>query len=871
MKRRSILIKIYWLLLLLGICSPMNSQNESRPSTGSTSAVAGAQYNKSKFKQRIFGKHYRSTWATPIHDVPILDVENFDGGLVPYEKGGGAQTLSLKFKSANGRQYAFRSVDKNPTRNKDQDLVAGVYGKIVRGLTTTQHPYGSTIITSLMDKLELPHSNPQLFIMPDASVLDTFNKEFAGLLGWLELKPKGKKKNRPGFQDADKVVSTLKMYDKLLADHDNTIDVEKYVRARIFDIWISDWDRHEDNWKWLGYKGEEGWYYTPFPKDRDKALVILNGVYKALDWEFVAPDMANFTPKYKGLKSLNYKNRSMDRWFANSYTYEDWILVAKEIQRLMTDEVIEAAIATMPKEVQHLTSERISRVLKIRRDNLPQVIGQYYKMLAKYIDLVGSDKAEYFALNRLSNGDVQAQIFKFKEGKKKGKLLYSRQFRKQETKEIRVHGLGAIDHFEITGSANKSILIRIIGGADQDVIKDDSSIKGIRKLTKIYDKRGQDDVLVKGEAEKVFTPQKLTFHPQKIFEDDHLVILPYLAYNRDDGFVFGIAGQSTIQGFNKPGFKIRTTFRGDITTMGNYGLRANTQFRHLMHQWDLVLGINATGNDRNLQRFYGFGNESLLDETLRAVDFYENNTASVEIYVGARRDFLKKSSFITTLKYDHKEVTPTPNDEASGSIYDQLPANSGLGKTNLFGLDQTLDLDFRDAHHFPTKGTQFKLKNYTFFNPGLDWETGGRIESQVSTFFTKGQKLPTTLSLRGGFSKAYGNTPFYYQSFLGQQSNHRGFLRNRFAGETAVFLNTDLRLHFGTKVTSLIPIKYGIFGLYDVGRVWSESENSDKLHSAIGGGVYLIPYKESINLTFTVAHSNENNLLFSFRMGFFVR
>jgi len=34
------------------------------------SAIAGAQYAKSNLKQTIFGKHYRSTWTTEIHNIP---------------------------------------------------------------------------------------------------------------------------------------------------------------------------------------------------------------------------------------------------------------------------------------------------------------------------------------------------------------------------------------------------------------------------------------------------------------------------------------------------------------------------------------------------------------------------------------------------------------------------------------------------------------------------------------------------------------------------------------------------------------------------------------------------------------------------------
>ncbi|MEM9824306.1 MAG: BamA/TamA family outer membrane protein, partial [Bacteroidota bacterium] len=533
--------------------------------------------------------------------------------------------------------------------------------------------------------------------------------------------------------------------------------------------------------------------------------------------------------------------------------------------------IIDAAIEQLPPEVRSLTSDQIGQTLKIRRDQLATAIEQYYTMLAKYIDLVGSDAKEYFALKRLENGDVEAKVFKLKKGKKQGRLLYYRLFKKQETQEIRLHGLGQEDYFDISGTAKRSILIRVIGGEGQDIIQDRSSVKGLGKLTKIYDHRQEDQLLLEGEAKKVFTARPLVLDPQQIYKDNYLVVLPYLAYNLDDGLIIGLAGRSIVQGFNKPDFKVLTSFKGEVTTMGNYGLKINTQFRHWIRQWDLVMGINAVGNDRNFQRFYGIGNETILDESLRDADFYENNTASVDVFVGLRRDFFQRSFFTTTLIYDYNEVISESKNSELGSIYDQLPPNNGLGKTHLFGLEQSLDLDFRNERHFPTKGTQFRLQNYTFFNPSLNWETGGRLESELSAFFTKGKKLPITLSLKGGVSKAYGDVPFYHLSYLGQQSNHRGFLRNRFAGETAAFLNTDLRIHFGTKVTSIIPIKYGIFGLCDLGRVWSDAEASSKLHTAFGGGFYLIPYKESANLTFTFAHSDQNDLLFSFRIGFFVK
>ena len=33
----------------------------------------------------------------------------------------------------------------------------------------------------------------------------------------------------------------------------NYVDAEALGKARVFDIFIGDWGRHEDNWKWAGY------------------------------------------------------------------------------------------------------------------------------------------------------------------------------------------------------------------------------------------------------------------------------------------------------------------------------------------------------------------------------------------------------------------------------------------------------------------------------------------------------------------------------------------------------------------------------------------------------------------------------------------
>jgi len=833
-------------------------------------AIAGRHYDVGFLQRWILGENYRTTWATPIHNIPYIDLDSMHGGLLPYAKGGGAQTTSLKFKSGDGQRFAFRSVDKNPTKRMEEDLAVSLYGKLSKDRTSHQQPYGSIVVAYLIDQLGLPSSSPQLYLLPDHPRLGSFREEFANTFGLLELKPKGSKKTENAFRDATKVVSSFQMYHKLIDDNDHQLDIPNYVKARIFDMWIGDWDRHEGNWKWLAYKEKGDYIYRPFPKDRDKAFSVLNGIYGIRMLKPLYVNKENFGTKYGNLKYLGFKSRNMDHWLTKTFTYEDWLAEAKNIQSVMTDEVIDAAIATLPPEVQPLSGPRIRKVLQARRDKLPDMIRDYYKLITRNAYVVGSNSREYFELTRLENGDVRAQVYNLKKNGDRGKQISDRTFKKGETKEIRVYGLGKKDVFKIEGESKKSILIRIIGGDGKDTIEDRSKVSGLKKYTKIYDKRNKDKVTMSSETKKVNTLEVLQFEPTKLYHYDDAIFLPFTSYNRDDGVALGLSGNLVQHAFNKPDFARKFNISGSVTTNKNYNFNVDAQFRHAIKDWDMVTGISIASRDRTMVHFYGYGNEVVLVDSLRDAGFYTNFTNAQAAYVGWRNTFWQKSTFTTRLRFELKDVRANPDDSGDASIYDQLPPNNGLGQTTTFGPDFEFNLDFRDNGNFPTKGMQFQVGNYSFYNSDLK-DFGGHYKTELSAFITKGIQIPITLALRGGYEQSYGEVPFYYQSFLGQQGNHRGFLRNRFGGDSVGFLNTDLRFHLGKVATPLVPIKYGVFGLYDIGRVWVDGEDSEKWHYAYGGGIYLIPYAENFNLTFTYAKADGEDRLFSFRVGFFVR
>ena len=83
-------------------------------STAAARVAAGPEYDDGSLKRALFGEGWRSLWATPVV-VPVFDFTKFAGGLKPSERGGGAQTITLRFVENNGwREYMFRSVNKDP-------------------------------------------------------------------------------------------------------------------------------------------------------------------------------------------------------------------------------------------------------------------------------------------------------------------------------------------------------------------------------------------------------------------------------------------------------------------------------------------------------------------------------------------------------------------------------------------------------------------------------------------------------------------------------------------------------------------------------------------------------------------------------------
>jgi hypothetical protein len=208
------------------------------------SVIAGQRYAAGDITQALLGAHYRDLWTSPIQ-VPVLDLERYAGGLTVKELGGGQQTTSLHLDSGDGREFTFRSLDKDPSPALPKPFRGTVVNGLVQDATSAMNPAGALIAASLLEAAGVLHAEPRLAVMPDDERLGEHRKTFAGMLGIIELRP------GDGFAGAAEVVDSKDLLERLRESSDHRVDAAAFLTARLVDHLMGDWDRHEDQWRFL--------------------------------------------------------------------------------------------------------------------------------------------------------------------------------------------------------------------------------------------------------------------------------------------------------------------------------------------------------------------------------------------------------------------------------------------------------------------------------------------------------------------------------------------------------------------------------------------------------------------------------------------
>ncbi|HET9747635.1 MAG TPA: BamA/TamA family outer membrane protein, partial [Chitinophagaceae bacterium] len=805
--------------------------------------------------QRKWGEHYRKEWSTPVKFKKVT-LDTLAGGLTPYEAGGGRQSKTLRLRDKQAREYVLRSIDKSFGKALPEIYQGTFIENLINDQVTIGHPYAALVIPTLAEATGVYHTNPVIVFVPSQPALDTFNKDFGNKLYLFEQRPDENWETAPNFGNSKNIVGTEKLLTELIEDNDRRVDQLAYVRARLLDFLIGDWGRHEDQWRWASFKNSDETIYKPIPRDRDQAFTKFDG--KWLKATLSAADLEHlqsFDKTIPDINTFNFPARNLDRRMANQTTLKQWTHIAKDMQRSLTDAVIEKAVKQLPPEVFNISGNEMITNLKSRRNLLEEYASTYYKFLAKDVDIVGSDKKELFQVNRVNNHETIVKVYQLKVmGDSADKLIYERKFLTPETREIRLYGLGDDDVFRLDGKTGDGILVRIVGGDGNDVLDDKSYVSGSRKLTQVYDTDKKGFQTSAETRLRISNDSVLNTYEYESFEYDKK------GFGVSPGF-FSLTlgwGETRHDWKKEPAGKEHSLKVKYSINRAAFYIDYKTTFYQLLGRWNAFVGAGA--GVPKVVNFFGVGNETSFATydrrffRLRSQEYY--GKLGINRVIGNSQ--LELAGFYQSVKIRLDSNRIISKFAHTGNGF------ADLSRKNFVGADLSYKYQNTDHPIVPSRGFRFISSATYTHNLNTPDHSFTRLSSDASVYIPLIKFI--SLGIRAGGAANMGDAEFYQLNMLGSHENLRGFRKYRFYGKQAFYNNNELRFMFNAR-NKVFNGKYGFVTFIDHGRVWYPGENSNKWHSAYGAGAFLSLFNKIV-LSGAYGISKEDKVI-SMYIGFY--
>ncbi|MFD2572656.1 BamA/TamA family outer membrane protein [Spirosoma soli] len=811
-------------------------------------AIAPAYDSVGRFHRQLLGNNYRREWATLVA-FPVFDITRSHGGFKILQRGGGQQTKSLRLEDATGKEWVLRTIQKDPAQALPGPLRETIAKHVLQDEISASFPFGPLAVPPLAEAVGVPHANPTLVYVPDDPALGIYQSDFGNSVCLLEERSPGDGRS----------TSTPKVIEALEDDNDNSVDQRAVLRARMLDLFIGDWDRHEDQWRWGSRKTKTGKEFYPIPRDRDQVFFKAGGLLPtlaALPW--LQPKFQGFGPKLANVNGSMFNARYVDRLFLQDLDMQDWIKEIAEVQASLTDDVLQRAINQLPPAIRQASGQRILETLKIRRGWLLKEGLTYYRFLAKAVDIPGSDKTELFRVQDQNDDKLAVSVFKIAKDGSVAQQIYNRVFDASVTKEIRLYGQKGNDRFEVSGPEATRIKVRLIGGKGVDTF----TVAGTPAKPIIYDLSTEANELpAPGEAIlRTSTDKAVNKYDPHAFKYDRLAPLATAGYNLDDGILLGVGGQWTQQGFRKAPYAsmnrlmVSRALATEATSIKYDGI-----FTDLIGQNDLWLNAAIKAPD-NVTNFFGIGNETIF-EKYRGIRYYRTRYNLINIAALLKRDIGKQVTFSIGPVFQHFKLA---SDENKGRFIERYLAEQPesapfLQSESYAGIQAGILLNARDNPILPARGIYWNTILLGLQGFGTQANHFTQIHSDLSLYTRLSRTGRVVITNRIGGGLTYGNPAFYQLLYLGGQNNLRGFRTYRFTGNHMVYHNIEARLKLFDFQSYLFPGSVGLLAFNDVGRVWVNGETSQRWHDGYGGGLYVVP-AELLLVAASVGFSDEGAL-----------
>lgn len=777
----------------------------------------GSLYNK------LWGIHYRDMYIKPIL-AKTLDLSEVEGGLVlerqiPHIHGlfmrNGAGDLFL-VRVVGGSSTFMQSAFFRDIYNKN-DFKETYLDKFIGDAYTITNPYSFLVADRLADQLGLASFNPQIYYLPKGATVDTIADGSCisdRLVAIYDLKK---------YNTDSHVFTTEEVLKKVQDSKSYFVNQDEYVRERLLDMLIGDWNKVPENWMWYEKQSGDSLIYSPIVLDRGQAFTKVDGIFlKSMLGVLNLGSISSYDGEFKKMKKSNSLSFALDVALSSRSGGDVWINQAKFIQQELTDKKIDEAFQRFPKEIQGADTKALKSNFKKRKKLLVQAAQKYYNILQTTPVIVGTVENDRFEIDQFSGDSLSVSIFSGDSDN----FLYRKNFNKR-SKEIWIYGLDGDDSFVQRGDRKYAKPLLLIGGNGENTYRlhDGNNIK-------IYDYKEHNktrDALA-GAGMMLTDVENVHQYDYEKLKYKTLDFTPMGIYDSDLGLSLGAYLTYTMYGFKR----VPYTYRHRLGYNYLEGFSYLGFFPPFDERFNLIVQASLT-TPNNFYNFFGFGNQT---------PGYKD----------------EKNSY-NQVKIDRYNIAP--------SLYWRLndwQRFIGTAAFELFQLKDKYD-ESRFINHVYEHGDQI-FKNKTFVDLGLTYEISQKFGDAVSkvefsttlgwklnlghadrnfTYWKGNAGINLKISDRITFAtKVVGNLLFTdkYEFYQAATTKLRGYRDNRFIGKQSMYQFSDLRFDLGRLENPFTPVLYGVFGGFDYGRVWYADEKSKKWHSSCGGGFWLTFFKK---------------------------
>ncbi len=820
------------------VASSDEATQDVTPSTGrpeTRTIVAGQEFDRSGSWRYWFGEGYRKAWTTPV-EVPVLDLKTEAGGLTPLRQVGGLQTVGLALKGANGRGFTFRKLEKHPERVLPKEWQDSELRQIAADQTAAAHPAATVIIGSLAQSVGVHFYSSRLAVMPDDPALGKFRATFADSIGTFDEYP------TPGYKGVTEISSSFELWKKWReGGPQNRVDSRAFLKARLFDLVVGNWDRHQGQWRWARIEGKPLW--EPFPEDADQAFTRYEG--KAMGAvRTVVPRFMRYSGEYpKRIEGLTTNNYDVTRWILADLEWPVYEELARELVAQMTDAVIDEAMHQMPPQWYAIDGAQMTNDLRARRDGIVAYARKFYLHLADRVDVRGSDRADLAEVRHLEDGSLELTLAPLSPDGTGGAPYYRRRFSPKETQEIHLYLLGGNDRLVTSGPRKGGIHLYVLGDAGNDTLDDSSGGADIQ------DAQGKNTFL-RGPGTNVSEREWRNPAPEKDrpwLEPrgyGHWTVPMIEAWwQPNQALIVGGGFTRTAWGFRKyPWANMQSLTL--LYSTGYNNVRASYLGQWRLSSVKLVGSLKARFSGIENMNFYGFGNETpnIEDKKLHMTETNEYTvfpalsyrpSFTFELHVGAEAKVVQTRGGDSLVEQQQVYGSGTFGEAGLRAGFEYDSRGRSIGMTAARGMA----VPDASAAVAPPKTSGVRVLAESFFVPkGWDVEENfGGVEGSVASYLGNRRLV---LATRVGGRTVWGTYPWFESaSISGIIGGVRGYYDGRFRGDSALYGNAELRWWIGRRKGAVLPLRWGLTAFGESGRVWYADESSKRWHAGYGGGV----------------------------------